>query len=226
MRISTITGLACGLCLLMPGETPGGQRPATMTKILVRLSGPTIKPNSTAALPKTIYVAGPHFARIEDPPDSRQGLQKLTIIAEPDAYSVNLTDKRGTHAIDQGGPNDLHLPVMLPFDPKHQFGVLDKLEFGDELDFFKDAGAVRQAGPIINSKPTDAYVLKNAQVTATLVVRDGTDLPVTLTWQCKDGKYTYEYITYEELPFNPALFSKPPGIKYKEMPLPVAGEPG
>ncbi len=226
MRIFTIPVVAFGVCLVAAANSAPVQPPRTMLKIVVRLSGPTIKPNSNAALPKTIYVADPHFARIEDPPDSRQGLQKLTIIAEPDAYSVNLIDKKGTHAIDQGGPNDLHLPIMLPFDPKHQFGALDKLEFGDELDFFKDAGAIQKAGPIINAKPTDAWVLKNARVTATLVVRSGTNVPVTLTWQSKDGKYTYEYITDEELPFNPALFSKPAGIQFKEMPPPAPGEQG
>jgi hypothetical protein len=226
MRISTILVLASGTLFIAAGATPPAKAPATMLKIVVRLSGPTIKPNSHAALPKTIYVADPHFARIEDPPDARQALQKLTIIAEPDAYSANLIDKKGTHAIDQGGPDDLHLPILLPFDPKHQFGALDKLEFGDEFDFFKDAAAVQQAGPIINAKPTDAYVLKNAHVTATLVVRAGTNVPVTLTWQSKDGKYTYEYITYEELPFDPALFARPAGIQFKEIMPPSPGEQG
>ena len=221
MRTSTIASLA--LFVSLPALA---QNPPVMTKIVVRLSGPAIKPNSSAALPKTIYVADPHFARIEDPPDARQGLQKLTVIAEPDAYSVNLIDKKGTHATDQGGPNDLHLPVMLPFDPKHQFGTLDRLEFGEEFEFFKDSGAVHKAGPIVNSKPTDAYVLTNPHVTATLVVRSAAHTPVTLTWDDKDGKYIYEYITYQELPFNPALFAKPAGITYKEMPPAAPAEQG
>ena len=89
---------------------------------------------------------------------------------------------------------------------------LIKLEFGDELDFFKKSGATKYAGPIVNAKPTDAYVLKNAQELQLLLPGTARDLPVTLSWQCKDGKYTYEYITYEELPFNPALFSRPPEL--------------
>jgi hypothetical protein len=212
MRIFAVASLVGCISLNLMAAPP-----TTMTKIVVRLSGPGIKENSPAALPKTIYVADPHYARIEDPPDARQGLQKLTIIAEPDAYSVNLISKKGSHVMDQGGPNDLHLPVMLPFDPRHKFGTLDRLEFGDELEFFEDAGAAPEAGPIINSEPTDAYVLKSAQVTATLVLRSGTHVPVTLSWACKDGKYTYEYITYEELPFDPKLFARPAGISYKEI---------
>jgi hypothetical protein len=191
--------------------------PTEMTKIVVRLIGPGILPNSPAALPKTIYVADPHYARIEDPPDARQGLQKLTIIAEPDAYSVNLIDKKGTHAKDLGGPNDLHLPVVLPFDPKHQFGILDRVEFGDELGFFEEAGAKKEAGPIINAQPTDAYVLKLPNVSAKLVVRPSNETPVTLSWESSAGKYTYEYISVERIPFDRSLFARPAGVHFREI---------
>ena len=179
--------------------------------------GPEIKPGSYAALPKTMYRAGARCARIEDPPDPRQQVQKLTVIAEPDAYSVNLISKKGTHAIDQGGPNDLHLPVVLPFDPKHKLPDLDRLEFGDEFGFFKESGATKEAGPIINAKPTDAYRLKLPEGAATLVVRSGTTVPITLSWETADGTYKYEYIVYKEIKFNPALFAKPQGINYKEI---------
>lgn len=218
---------ALGLCLLVRSKTPQRQPPpATMTKMVVRLIGPEIKPGSFPALPRTIYRAGPHYARMENPPDARQRMQKITIIAEPDAYSINLIDKKGTHAIDQGGPNDLHLPVVLPFDPKHRLPELDRLEFGAELNFFEEGGARRIAGPIINGKPTDAYQLRTAHGIATLVVRSETHLPVKLSWQTQEGTYMYEYITYEDVPFNPDLFSKVPGVTYKEMPPETASEPG
>lgn len=197
---------------------PKAIAPKTMTKMVVRLMGPGIKPESFAALPRTIYRAGPHYARMESPPDARQRQEKLTIIAEPDAYSLNLIDKKGTHAIDQGGGNDLHLPIVLPFDPKHKLGDLDRLEFGEELDFFEDAGATKKPGPIVNAKPTDAYVLQTPEGLATLVVKPETDTPVFISWPAKDGIYKYEYITYEEVPFEPALFAKPSGFELKEIP--------
>jgi len=188
-----------------------------MTKMVVRLMGPGIKPGSFAALPRTIYRAGPHYARIEDPPDARQHVRKLTIIAEPDAYSVNLIDRKGTHAIDQGGPNDLHLPVVLPLDPKRELPALDHLEFGDEFDFFEQAGATKEAGPIINARPTDAYILDARYGNAKLVVKGGSEIPILVSWQAKDGIYKYEYFTYQEMPFNPALFARPAGIEIKEI---------
>lgn len=204
--------------LLLGSQTAENEPPATMTKMEVRLMGPGIKPNSHAALPRRIYRAGAHYARMEDPPDARQRIEKLTIIAEPDAYSVNLIDKTGTHVVDQGGPNDLHLPVVLPFDPKHKLTNIDRLEFGDELDFFKDAEATKEAGPIINGRATDAYRLTTAEGNATLVVKSGTHVPIKLSWQTGDGTYTYEYIVYEDVPFDRTLFMKPEGIKYKEIP--------
>ena len=203
---------------LVQAPSAATQPPATMTKMEVRLMGPGIKPRSHAALPRKIYRAGAHFARIEDPPDARQHVEKITIIAEPDAYSVNLIDKTGTHAVDQGGASDLHLPIVLPFDPKHKLANIDRLEFGDEFDFFEGAGAKKVPGPIINAKSTDAYRPEIAEGVATLVVKSGTHIPIHLSWQTADGTYTYEYITYEDVPFDAGLFEKPAGIHYKEIP--------
>ncbi|MBV9158776.1 MAG: hypothetical protein JO097_21130 [Acidobacteriaceae bacterium] len=232
MRRLTVGLFALCFGFLIRAQTPENQSapqvnqpPATMIKMVVRLIGPQVRPRSFAAIPKTIYRAGRHYARIEDAPDARQGVQKVTIIAEPDAYSVNLIDKKGTHAIDQGGPNDLHLPVVLPFDPKHRLTNLDRLEFGDEYDFFQDAGAVKEAGPIINAKPTDSYMLKTAEGKATLIVKSGTQIPIKLAWQTKEGTYTYEYISYDELPFDASLFTKPAGITYKEIRPDTSSEP-
>lgn len=218
MRCLTSTLVTLSFPLLLFPQTATDQAPASMTKMLVRLSGPGIKPNSPSALSRTIYRAGPHYARIEDPPDSRQRMEKVTVIAEPDAYSFNVIDKTGTHVIDQGGATDLHLPIVLPFDPKHQLPSLDRLEFGSEFEFFEQAGAGKESGPIINAQPTDAYVLQTPSGPATLVVKAGTERPIKLSWKSPDGTYTYEYTSYEDVPFDRGLFSKPPGVKLKEMP--------
>ena len=205
---------------LLPGfaqQNTTGETPETMTKMVVRLMGPEIKPGSFSALPKTIYRAGDRYARIEDPPDARQKIQKLTIIVGSDAYSVNMIDHKGTHATSHG-PNEQRVPIVLPLDPRHNLQQLDSLEFGSEYEFFQAAGATHIAGPLINGKATDAYELKTSGGPATLVVRGGTESPVILSWPTKDGVYKYEYITYEDLPFNRGLFAKPSGIEMKVIP--------
>lgn len=198
--------------------------PQSMTRMNVRIMGPDIKPGSYAALPKLIYRAGTTYARMENAPDAKARIQKITIIAEPDAYTVDMIDKTGTHAIDQGGPDDLHLPMVLPFDPRHELGTLDHLEFGDELEFFQKAGAARTAGPVINGKPTDAYTLQVNGATAQLITRQNSDVPVFVSWKTKSGTYKYEYSTYTDLPFDPQLFARPSGIKFREIPPPTADE--
>ncbi len=80
-----VCSLPIGLALLLVQNQP----PAFMTKMVVCLIGPGIKSGSFAALPRTMYRAGEHYARIEDPPHARQRVRKLIIIAEPDAYSVD-----------------------------------------------------------------------------------------------------------------------------------------
>lgn len=198
--------------------------PDTMTKMDVRITGSGIAPGSYSALPKLIYRAGPKYARMEDAPYSKASIHKLTIIAEPDAYSVDLMGRTGTHAIDQGGPNDLHLPMVMPLDPMHRMGVLDGLEFGNELEFFTDAGAIKSPGPIVNANPTDMYTLKVPGVQAVLITRAGANRPIFLTLKSKDGAYKYEYSMYQNVPFDPALFTRPTGVKFREIPPPGPDE--
>lgn len=220
LRLSAILIASVAPCIWAAGAE---DQPSTMIRMVVRVMGPGIKPGSSPALPKLIYRAGAHHARIEDPPDARQRLQKLTIISEPDAYSINLITKRGTHAVDQGGPDDLHLPIVLPFDPKHHLSRLDRLEFGDEYSFFEDAGAQKQAGPEINGKPTDALSLPQTDGSATLVLRSGTEIPIMLSWHSQEGEYKYEYIEYKEVPYDANLFKRPEGITYREIPPDTTG---
>jgi hypothetical protein len=211
--------LLAAFAMIAMAQEPGSP-PKTMTRMNVRITGPDIRAGSYAALPKLIYRAGAKYARMENAPDVRSKIEKITIIAEPDAYSVNLIDKTGTHAIDQGGPNDLHLPMVLPFDPNHKLGALDRLEFGDELEFFQKSGGVKSAGPIVNGKATDKYSIGSAE----LITRSNSEIPVFVIWKSKEGTYKYEYSSYADVPFDPQLFNRPSGVKFREIPPPTAEE--
>ena len=221
--------LAVALFTILPaiakGQNSAREKPEVMTRMVVRLMGPGIEPGSFAALPKTIYRAGDEYARIEDAPDARQHVQKLTVIAGRDAWSANLTDKHGTHSVEHGGAGDLPIPIVLPLDPRHKLGKLDGIEFGAEYEFFEQAGAVKKSGPVINAKATDAFALDGPEGAAMLVTRTGTHTPVTLSWHAAEGAYKYEYIEYADQPFESRLFAKPSGIDFKELPADGRAEP-
>lgn len=198
--------------------------PTTMTRIVVRLQGPQIKEGSFAALPKTMYRAGDSYARIEEAPDSRQGIQKLIIINEPNAWMINLIAKTGSHATNGAKDDNPHLPVV--FDPSQRLKTLNHLEFGDEYGFFEDANAKRTSGPIINSQQTDAFVVTTETGVATLVTKANSHVPIRLSWKTKQGTYTYEYIAYEDLPFKRELFESPRGMRIREIPKDSGEEVG
>jgi hypothetical protein len=59
---------------------------------------------SFAAKPKTFYLAGEKYGRVEEQLDSEHGLHVLFITNEPDSWIVNLVNKTAQHIVDRG-PN-------------------------------------------------------------------------------------------------------------------------
>jgi hypothetical protein len=64
-----------------------------MTKIVTRAISPDIKPGSFAAKPKTMYLAGKKYARVEEDVDIENKIHGLIIANEPDSWIINLVDK-------------------------------------------------------------------------------------------------------------------------------------
>src|SRR6266404_5316678 len=76
----------------------------SMTKIVVRASGPKIPAESYMARPKTFYLAGDKYARIEQELDRERGVRPLMIANEPDNWIVNLVTKTAQHIVDHEPP--------------------------------------------------------------------------------------------------------------------------
>ena len=76
---------------------------------------------------------------------------------------------------------------------------------------------MKENGPIINAQAASALRLTTPLGAAMLVLRGDSEIPVTFSWQMVDGTYTYEYIEYQDKPFNPKLFQKPEGIRMREL---------
>eukprot|EP01036_Dinobryon_divergens_P046222 gene46222-61811_t len=86
--------------------------PPTLTRIVTRSVGPDIQRGSFRAEPITLYRKGELYLRNEEAPDPEQRLHLLTIVSEPDVWTVNLMDKTGKHVVDPGPNFVAHAPIV------------------------------------------------------------------------------------------------------------------
>src|SRR6202022_269103 len=131
---------------------PAQEVPKTMTKITTKVVEP--KPTSSfLAQGKTMWRAGTKYARIEEAPDTANGIHGLLIVNEPDAWMINLFEKSGRHMVDPGPTFNPRLPVFdatTGASPK-----VMELEFGREFEFFTKNNAKQSTE--VNDKPTELY---------------------------------------------------------------------
>ena len=80
------------------------------------------------------------------------------IVNEPDVWMANLADNTARHMVDPGPTFNCRLP-MFAFDAEALRTKLGELEFGHELEFFRDNGAKQVDGPKL-SLETKSFELK------------------------------------------------------------------
>src|SRR6185369_2544679 len=71
--------------------------PKTMTKMVIADIGPDVPKGSFAARPKTTYLSGTRYGRIEEEDDPKEKLHQLILVSEPDIWMINLADKTAKH---------------------------------------------------------------------------------------------------------------------------------
>jgi hypothetical protein len=179
-----------------------------MTKVEVRLEGPDIPAGSFATKPKVMYRAGSRYCRVEEAPDPEKGIHGLAITNEPDAWMVNLLTKTAKHMVDPGPTFSCHLPI---------FPATDKdLEFGFEMDYFKAKGAAPQKGPELQDKSTTKYTVDLGNSTLALFTYGTPERPMLVARVHGDKGEIFWFSGWGDLPFDPALFAKPSGVKVED----------
>ncbi len=204
---------------LLLGRVALAAEPANppMTKIVTRLESARVDPDSFAAKPKTLYLAGSTYARFEEEPDKSRGVQGLTVVSEPDVWIINLLDRTGRHQVDKGPDLTVHCNILPSGGPKE----FQALEFGKEIDFFKARNATPAAGRVIDGMDCRATELKYGDFRLVLyytAAEKGVPRRLELF---RDGvpNVAIRYLHYErDLPFNPDFFKPPPDIKMTEAP--------
>jgi len=208
------------LFFLLGGVALAEEPPQTMTRIVARLQSPDIPGESFAAQPKVIYRAGNRYGRSEELPDRERGIHGLTIINEPDSWLINLFTKTGQHLLDTGPTFNCRMPIFIYTDDVKSAEDLKKplleLEFGWELAYFKGKGAVANEGPVLQGKPTKVYAVTAGNWQLFLFTSGEPERPVAVARDRGKTREVIWYGAYEELPFDPKLFTKPEGVKVEE----------
>lgn len=194
--------------------------PRNMLKMQVRLQSPNIAPGSFLLLPKTIYRAGTRYCRVEEAEDTVNGIHDLIITNEPDAWLINLVTKTSQHVVDPGPTFNCRLPIFVGIDPKDDAAnLLHDLEFGTELQFFKQAGVEPHKGIVMDGKQTMQYQIQVGQTKIALFTYDASGVrPLAIGLVSPIRQEVYFYTSYGQLPFDLALFTLPDGLSIKESP--------
>jgi hypothetical protein len=201
--------------LLCNAALAGPARPRVI-KIVSRFISPQISPDSFAAKPKTVYIAGDRYSRVEEEPDAAHGIHGLIIISEPDSWMINLLDHSGRHIVDPGPTFIIHHNILGREAPKE----FASFEFGKEITFMRTHKAVSLASREIDHQRCEASQFTHGAYRIVLYATSDTRVPFQLEVY-KDGKLDFEvrYISYQtDLPFDANLFKPPPGITIIEEP--------
>lgn len=193
----------------------GDTVPSKMTHLIVQMEGADFPKDSFAAKPKIMWRASNQYCRVDEEPDPAHGIHGRLIINEPDVWMANLLDNTARHIVDSGPTFNCRLPIFA-FDAETLKTKLGELEFGRELEFFRNNGAKQVEGPKL-SFPANYYDLKLAGNVLLLVERADIHAPIRIGLIRGDKTYMVIYSLWDnQVPFKLELFAKPVGMKVEE----------
>ena len=199
--------LTCILWLAAVAAFAGSPMPPVI-KIVHRYIWPQMPAEAFAGKPKTLYIGGDKYARVEEEPDPERHIHGLTICNEPDIWMINLLGHHGQHLVDPGPTFATHHLIL----GREAVGELRGLEFGREVDFFQRHQAVRQPAVLIEGLSCEALAVTQGNYRIVLCLKPDTHLPFQLdVFKAGAPQFSIRYLTYDtDVPFTAALF-KPPG---------------
>lgn len=192
------------------------EQPPKITKMVTRMI--TIaSTGETAAKPKILYRAGKTYSRLEEERDPEQHMHRLIVTNEPDSWIINLEDHTATHVVDEGPEFVTSMPIFWGLDnkPEKEF---ESLEFGSELDYFRNGRAKEIGMRKVEGKDCKALSLKTGEHEVILYLDPKHDRPYRIDL-IKYGRLTsaVRYLSYDTgLPFDKVLFTLPKDINVSE----------
>jgi len=185
-----------------------------LIKIVYRHMASEIPADSWAVQPRTLYIGGGTYSRLEEAPDPEQHIHGLIITSEPDVWMINLFGRRGQHIIDPGPTFVTHHNIMGAEAPKELWA----LEFGKEVEFLQNHHAAPAEAKVIEGQQCDASEYGLAPYRIVLYVRSDTHTPFQLDIFKDDSAYSsVRYLSYETgIAFDAALFRPPADVTMTE----------
>ncbi len=207
--ISLVT--AIGLCAIARAADP------EVTKIVAQMIDPDVAGKAIPAKPKTMYLAGEKYARVEEEPDAAAGSQTLIVTNEPDSWIINLADKTGRHVVDSGPEFVTHAPIFWTTSGKPE-PDFENLEFGAEMKFF-GGGRARELKPrTVDGRKCKALSVKSGFHEVILLLDPKTEKPFQIDLiKFERLASSVRYLSYEtNLPFDASLFEPPKDIQFTQ----------
>lgn len=185
--------------------------PAKMTTMIVQMSGTDVPPDSFAAQPKIYIRASNQYCRIDEAPDTKNGIHGRMIVDEPDVWVVNLADNTAKHIIDPGPTFNCRLPIFAT-DQETAKSKIGELEFGREIEFFHTNGAQVVDGPKLQFK-AEYYKLAIGDAVLTLVERVDIHAPILIALIRGNNLLQARYLLWDDqTPFKSDVFARPTGV--------------
>jgi hypothetical protein len=187
-----------------------GESKPRITKIVIRYTAPDLTANSSGSRPKTMYLAGDRYARIDEVGDAEGN--NTIIVNEPDIWLFDSQSKLGRHTRNSGPDLTVHNPILGPDGP----GDLFDFEFGHEIAFLDRVKAKSVGSEKIGSVNCVTRELKAQNYVVIVDIDQSRNSPVEIK-TFRDGKLTFKisYLSYETgMVFEPSLFEPPKAISF------------
>jgi hypothetical protein len=187
--------------------------PERMVRIITHDATPRDPGPAASTKSQTFYRLGSRYARLEQTSDAAPTPQTLVVIAEPDIWFVNLSDKTGRHVVDPGPTFDVHVALLSGRDLPPAFL---ELELGCEGEFVQ-AHAPGSAGRAkIGGRDVELHRVISGDHVIEIAMVAGRPVQVSYL---RAGKLVAAtaYDRYETgLAPDLSLFAPPAGIAFEE----------
>ena len=182
-----------------------------MLYVEYRLVARQIAADSFDAQTKKVWRIGKAYLRFEDAPNPQTRIHGLIIVAEPDIWIVDRNTNQAQHTVDPGPNYKIHFPLFASETSEK----LRELEFGQELGYFRENGAIELPAQDVDGFRCKLLRLEIDDREITLFLKTN-DTPLQIVVKSPEYEYAIRFLRYEpDRKPDKLLFQLPSGVQLK-----------